>query len=88
MTEIQKIALTTLLHNGDVSGNAKYGYRVRDVNHNPVLRISAGHFKKIKNVLRYKKNVWVLNKMAVRRMHGKAWLKQQYKLHKSQTPGR
>ena len=78
MTTLQKQICEILLEGGAISGNIKYGYRIKDDSGYPVLRFSHRTFLSIKPFLRMAKGQFVINKNAVRSLSKRYWLKQKY----------
>ncbi|MBK7099484.1 MAG: hypothetical protein IPH58_15630 [Sphingobacteriales bacterium] len=78
MTPLQRKIFEALLSGGKISGNPKYGYRLKDSKANPLLKFSHRTFFQIKHFLRMEKSQFVLNKKEVRSLSKKYWLKQRY----------
>jgi hypothetical protein len=76
MTKIQKEIVVRLLAGASIAGN-----RLRDANHNPIMKISPRTFYWLKrDVLRkLPSGSFVANKSKIRQMHGNAWIKKTYK---------
>jgi hypothetical protein len=77
MTELQKQVITGLIGGGTI---AAYGnnFRLRDAKCNPVIRFTYKTFKPIKEFLRRKDDVYVLDKVAIRKMRKNSWIKKTY----------
>ena len=68
---------TILLNDGCISN----GYRVLNKSRSPEMKLSQRAFTHMKDVLRKKGIVYVLNKKAVRQQHGNSLIKKLYKQH-------
>ncbi|HRN49670.1 MAG TPA: hypothetical protein PKW69_16695 [Niabella sp.] len=78
MTPLQRKIFEALLNGGKISGNPKYGYRLKDSMANPLLKFSHRTFFQLKHFLRLEKSQFVLNKKEVRSLSKKYWLKKAY----------
>ena len=79
MTELQKNTYLLLLKGGSISAGSN-GYRVRNEKHMVEWKISSPSFYVLKNVLRKTKNgLFVIDKNAIRTLHGNNWVKKQYR---------
>ncbi|MFV0604566.1 MAG: hypothetical protein ACK5NK_01875 [Niabella sp.] len=78
MTPLQKTILQWLLEGGAISGNPKYGYRLKDKAGNPILKFNHRTFYSIKDHLRFEKGHYVLNKKYIRSLSKKYWIKKIY----------
>jgi hypothetical protein len=78
MTSLQKEIVEYLLEGGSVSGNTKYGYRLKDNTGYPARKFSHRTFFILKPYLRLERGSFVLNKKYVRSLSKKYWIKQLY----------
>lgn len=78
MTSLQKKILVQLLEGGSITGNEKYGYRLKDVAGNPLTKFSYRTFYTLKDHLRFEKGHYRLNKKYVRSLSKKYWIKKLY----------
>jgi hypothetical protein len=78
-TPLQRQIASLLLEGCSVSGSTRYGYRVHDAGMNPVARINARTFYKVASLCRKQNGRMVIDKRIVRSLHGRAWIKKQYK---------
>jgi hypothetical protein len=78
MTPLQKKIANLLIEGGSIVGNSKYGYRVRDAQHNVKYKFRFSTFYYFKDLLRPRKGMLVLNRTKVRQLHGNTYLKQLY----------
>ena len=81
MTILQKEILEFLIEGGSISGNIKYGYRLRDKAGNPITRFSHRTFFSLKPNLRMEKGQFVLNRKFVRSLSKRFWIKKAYLNH-------
>lgn len=78
MTKLQKTIIEWLIEGGSISGNQKYGYRLKDKLGNPLLKFNYRTFYSIKEHLRLEKGNFVLNKKYVRGLSKRYWIKKIY----------
>lgn len=84
MTPAQKHIIGLMLKEHTIVHLGSSGIRLRDKAGNPVTKVSSRTFRKIKDILKKsKKGMWVISPREVLRLHGKSWIKQQYKLLKT-----
>lgn len=81
MTDLQKTIFTVLIKGGSIAKTGQ-SYRLRDDGVNPVSVFTYRTWFIIRRFVRLdrKLNVFVLDRKKVRALHGKSWLKQQYKM--------
>lgn len=78
MTPLQKDIIECLLDGYTITGNAKYGYRLKDKNGNPVTKFSHRTFHALKDYLRSQQGIFVANKKHIRSLSKKYWIKKAY----------
>ncbi|OJU22647.1 MAG: hypothetical protein BGN92_09060 [Sphingobacteriales bacterium 41-5] len=78
MTSLQKTILEWLIEGGSISGNQKYGYRLKDSAGNPLAKFSYRTFYTLKDHLRFEKGHYRLNKKYVRSLNKRYWIKKLY----------
>lgn len=78
MTQLQKEIIQKLLLGYNISGNTKYGFRLRSPEQHVCRKFSYKTFFKIKDILRKKGPVFLINKNKVRQLHGKTFTKTEY----------
>lgn len=78
MTPTQKFVAEKLIEGYYLVRSGPW-YRLRTSDHIVVRKISDKTFQQFKNLLRSKNQFFYLNKNLVRQLHGKTYLKQQYK---------
>lgn len=78
MTSLQKSILEWLLEGGSISGNQKYGYRLKDSAGNPLVKFNHRTFYSLKDHLRFDKGNYRLDKKFVRSLSKKYWIKKMY----------
>lgn len=78
MTPAQKNIVVVLLAGGSIAAN-----RLRDKNHNPVMKINPRTLYWLKRdveiLRRIDSGLFVVNKSRVRQLHGNYWIKKTYK---------
>lgn len=79
MTQLQKEIIQKLLLGYNIAGNPRYGFRLRSPEQHVCRKFSYKTFFKIKNLLRKKGPVFLINKSKVRQLHGKSFAKTEYK---------
>jgi hypothetical protein len=80
MTAVQKNILSKLLHGYSFAGNQTYGFRLYDENMNVQDTFTYRTYFKMRKLLRKDKSGrFVLDKRKVRSLHGKSWIKKEYK---------
>lgn len=79
MTNHQKNVIAVLLKGGSIANTASSGFRLRDEKHCVVAKIRFGSFQTLRKLLRRQKGLYVLNRNAVRQLHGGSWIKKEYK---------
>lgn len=78
MTQLQKTIFEWLLEGGSVSGNPKYGYRLKDIAGNPLAKFNHRTFHSLKDLLRSDDGIYKLNKKYVRSLSKRYWIKKTY----------
>lgn len=79
MTETQKYIIDMLLDGCTIYGS-QHGFRLRDAQNNVVKKVNPRTWRQIKRLCRKEKSgLFVLDKRAVRSLHGGSWVKKQYK---------
>lgn len=79
MTDLQKYIVGNLLNGYNITGNEKYGYRLRSPRGEVCRKFYGATFHTIKPLLRNRGGQFLINKTAVRKLHGRAWPKKRYK---------
>ncbi len=80
MTELQKYIISKLLSGHTLNGDPNHGYRLLSPEKNVSRRIHYSTYNALKPLLRKRGGHFLINKNAVRKLHGKSWVKNQYKL--------
>lgn len=78
MTTLQKKIIEVLLQGGSISGNPKYGYRLKDAASHPIVKFSYRTFHSVKPYLRINKGSFLLNRGLVRGISKRFWIKKAY----------
>lgn len=80
MTQSQKNIITQLLLGGEIAHLGPSGIRLKDSAGNPIAKLNAKTFRALRDIIkRNKKHAWVISKAAVIKLHGKTWVKKEYK---------
>lgn len=79
MTNFQKNIVNKLLTGCFIVNSKSSGFRVLTQEKHVCLKFDLDTFYALQQYLRKKKNVYVLNKKAIRSLHGGTWIKKQYK---------
>jgi hypothetical protein len=87
MTELQKFIISKLLLGYNIAGSASYGYRLRSPEQLVCRKFSRKTFRSFSKLLSKRGGVFMINKNKVRQLHGKSWVKQQYKSMAKKIPG-
>jgi hypothetical protein len=86
MTQLQKEIVEKLLLGYNIAGNAKYGFRLRSPEHHVCRKFSYKTFYRLKDLLRKKGPVFLINKNKVRQLHGKTFAKSEYNKLSKKSP--
>lgn len=86
MTQLQKDIIEKLLLGYNIAGNPKYGFRLRSPHQHVCRKFNYKTFLKIKDLLRKKGPVFLINKNKVRQLHGKTFVKTEYKKLSKKSP--
>lgn len=79
MTALQKEIIIELLAGGNISAN-RGRIVLRDKRLNPIRKIRLNTYRRIQKLLRVETNGFaVINKMQIRKLHGRSWVKQYYR---------
>ncbi len=78
MTPLQKEVILGLLEGGSISGNSKYGYRLKDRSGNPVSKFTYRTFHSLRPHLRMEKGRFVINRKFIRSLSKRYWIKKMY----------
>lgn len=78
MTSLQKTILEWLIEGGSISGNQKYGYRLKDSVGNPLAKFNHRTFYALKDHLRLDHGNYRLDKKYVRGLSKRYWIKKIY----------
>lgn len=78
MTSLQKNILEWLIEGGSISGNQKYGYRLKDKAGNPLAKFNHRTFYSLKEHLRFDNGHYRLNRKYVRSLSKRYWIKKIY----------
>jgi hypothetical protein len=79
MTDTQKYIITQMLDGCTIYGS-QHGFRLRDEKNNVIGKVNPRTWRQIKRLLRKDaKGLFVINKNAVRALHGGSWIKKLYK---------
>ena len=84
MTPLQKNIIEQLLEGGNINGNPKYGYRLKDKYGNPLLKFNYRTFYSIKEHLKFEKGHYLLNRKYIRSLSKRYWIKKIYLQHLQQ----
>lgn len=80
ITASQKAIVLSLLDGANIYDARSSGYRLRTADGCVISKFYSPTFFAIKPLLRKEKNgLYVINKNEVRQLHGKSWIKRQYK---------
>jgi len=79
MTDFQKDIIEKLLLGYNIASSGRSGFRLRSPQNSVAKKFSSATFDKIKKYLRKKDLVFVADKKMIRSLHGKSWVKKQYK---------
>jgi hypothetical protein len=79
MTELQKEIISKLLLGYNIAGSKHYGYRLRSPEQLVCRKFSYRTLYSFKYLLTKRGGVFMINKNKVRQLHGKTWIKKQYK---------
>jgi hypothetical protein len=83
MTPAQKHIIGLLLKEHTIVHLGVSGIRLKDKAGNPITKVSPRTFRILKDILKKnKKGIWLISPREITRLHGKSWIKQQYKLLK------
>ncbi len=80
MTTLQKDTIIKLLIGYTIAASGANGYRLRSPQAHVCRKISVKTFQRLHSLLRKNKGVFVINKHAVRKLHGKTFIKKEYRL--------
>lgn len=79
MTGAQKNIINKLLEGCTIYGS-QHGFRLRDPQSNVIAKVNPRTWRQIKRLCRREKNgLFVIDKRAVRSLHGGSWIKKRYK---------
>ncbi len=87
MTDLQKEIVAKLLLGYNIAATGANGYRLRSPEQQVCKKVSVKTFQKLRKLLRKTGGVFVINKNKVRQLHGKSWIKKEYKLIQTKIPG-
>lgn len=79
MTPLQKDTVEKLLQGFTIANAYRNGYRLRTPQAHVVRKLNEQTFLILKPLLRRHKGLFVINKNAVRQLHGGSWIKKLYK---------
>lgn len=80
MTSLQKTIVLSLLEGCNIADCKTNGYRLRTRENCVIAKFYEPTFYSLKKFLRKEKNgLYVINKKALRSLHGKTWMKREYK---------
>lgn len=80
MTHLQKTIVQSLLDGCNIANCKSSGYRLRPAKNNVIAKFYSPTFYSLKKILRKEKSgLYVIDKNAVRQLHGKSWIKKEYK---------
>ena len=80
MTGLQKTIIQSLLDGCNSANSKSNGYRLRTAQNNVIAKFYSPTFYSLKNILRREKSgLYVIDKNAIRQLHGKSWIKKEYK---------
>lgn len=80
MTSLQKAIVVSLLEGCTIYNARSSGYRLRTSNGCVISKFYGPTFYALKPLLRREKNgLYVIDKREVRQLHGKNWVKKEYK---------
>ena len=79
----EKNIIKTLLAGGHIVHLGPSGIRLRDKNINPIQKVTAIRFRRLKPLMKKtKKGLWVISAGEVLKLRSNSYIKQQYKLLK------
>lgn len=80
MTALQKAIVQSLLEGCNIAAYRNGNFRLRTRNNCVISKFYESTFDSLRFILRREKNgLYVIDKNAVRQLHGKAWVKREYK---------
>jgi len=80
MTSLQKAIVKNLLEGATIANCKSSGFRLRTHNGSVIAKFYSPTFYSLKKYLRKEKSgLFVINKNEVRQLHGKSWIKKEYK---------
>lgn len=86
MTSLQKAIINNLLEGATIANCRSSGYRLRTQEGSVISKFYTPTFYSLKKYLRKEKSgLFVINKNEVRQLHGKSWIKREYKKHLKQN---
>jgi hypothetical protein len=78
MTDLQKDTIEKLLLGYTIASSGRNGFRLRTQDAIVIRKINPQTFHSLKPLLRRNKDLFVINKNAVRQLHGNSWIKRTY----------
>lgn len=87
MTYQQKMVMLTLFAGGTIAYNGEGDLRLRDAKQNPLVKLNAKTFKKLKPLIQHNKRLlYVYNPKAIRRLRKNSWVRIEYlERHKNKS---
>jgi hypothetical protein len=80
MTSLQKAIVQSLLDGCNIATYRNGNFRLRTANNCVISKFYEPTFDSLKFILRKEKNgLYVIDKKAVRSLHGKTWIKKEYR---------
>ena len=80
MTALQKAIVSSLLDGATIANCRASGYRLRTAKGHVIGKFYEPTFFSLKFILRKEKSgLYVIDKNQVRQLHGKSWIKKEYK---------